>query len=83
MRLIAGLVAVIGAAVALAAQSSSGPSNEPLALINANVVNVRDGRVLSGATVVLRNGRIDSINTSPAPAGIKALDLKGKYLLPA
>jgi imidazolonepropionase-like amidohydrolase len=82
MRLVAGFVAAIGAAVALAAQSSPGPSNEPLALVNANVVNVRDGRVMPGATVVLRNGRIDSINTSPAPAGMKALDLKGKYLLP-
>jgi imidazolonepropionase-like amidohydrolase len=82
MRLIAGLVAVIGAAATLAAQSSSVPPNEPLALVHANVVNVRDGRVMSGATVVLRNGRIDSINTSAAPAGIKALDLKGKYLLP-
>jgi imidazolonepropionase-like amidohydrolase len=68
--------------VTLAAQSSSVPSNEPLALVNANVVNVRDGRVMPGATVVLRNGRIDSINTSAAPAGIKALDLKGRYLLP-
>jgi imidazolonepropionase-like amidohydrolase len=82
MRLVAGFVAAIGAAVALAAQSSPGPSNEPLALVNANVVNVRDGRVMPGATVVLRNGRIDSISTSAAPAGIKALDLKGKYLLP-
>ncbi len=81
-RLIAGFVAVIGVAATLAAQSSPVPSNEPLALVNANVVNVRDGRVMSGATVVLRNGRIDSINTSAAPAGIKALDLKGKYLLP-
>jgi imidazolonepropionase-like amidohydrolase len=82
MRLVAGFVAAIGAAVALAAQSSPSPSNEPLALVNANVVNVRDGRVMPGATVVLRNGRIDSISTSAAPAGIKALDLKGKYLLP-
>jgi imidazolonepropionase-like amidohydrolase len=81
MRLIAGFVALVGA-VTLAAQSSSVPSNEPLALVNANVVNVRDGRVMSGATVVLRNGRIDSINTGAAPAGVKALDLKGKYLLP-
>lgn len=82
MRLIAGFVAVAGAAVTLAAQSSPVPSNEPLALVNANVVNVRDGRVMSGATVVLRNARIDSINTGAAPTGIKTLDLKGKYLLP-
>jgi len=82
MRLIVGFAAVAGVAVTLAAQSSSGPSNEPLALVNANVVNVRDGRVTSGATVVLRNGRIDSIGTNAAPGGMKTLDLKGKYLLP-
>jgi imidazolonepropionase-like amidohydrolase len=82
MRRIAGFLAMVGVAATLAAQSSSVESNEPLALVNANVVNVRDGRVMPGATVVLRNGRIDSINTSAAPAGIKTLDLKGKYLLP-
>jgi imidazolonepropionase-like amidohydrolase len=31
---------------------------------------------------VLRNGRIESINTGSAPAGVRTLDLKGKYLLP-
>jgi imidazolonepropionase-like amidohydrolase len=82
MRLIAGFVAIVAVAVTLAAQSPSVPSNGPLALVNANLVNVRDGRVTSGATVVLRNGRIESINTSPAPAGVRTLDLKGKYLLP-
>jgi imidazolonepropionase-like amidohydrolase len=82
MRFIAGFMAIVGVAVTLAAQPPSVPSNEPLALVNANLVNVRDGRVTSGATVVLRNGRIESINTSSAPAGVRTLDLKGKYLLP-
>ena len=82
MRLIAGLVAVIGAAATLAAQPSSVPPNEPLALVNANVVNVRDGRVTSGATIVLRDGRIESVSTQRGPAGVKTLDLKGKYVLP-
>jgi imidazolonepropionase-like amidohydrolase len=57
-------------------------SSEPLALVNANLVNVRDGRVTANATIVMRNGRIDTIGAGPAPAGIKSLDLRGKYVLP-
>jgi len=53
-----------------------------LALVNANVVNVRDGRVTANATIVLRGGRIASIGTAAAPAGVRVLDLKGKYVLP-
>jgi imidazolonepropionase-like amidohydrolase len=58
------------------------PSAEPIALINANVVNVRDGRVMPNATVVIRSGRIESLGSGPPPAGAKALDLKGKYVMP-
>ena len=79
------LLAVAG--LALAASSLSGQSprttaREPLALVNANVLNVHDGRIVPNATVVLRNGLIESIGAGSAPAGIRTLDLKGKYLLP-
>jgi imidazolonepropionase-like amidohydrolase len=76
-------LAAAGCLVAtLAAQQSSNTSGEALALVHANVVSVRDGRIATGVTIVMRNGRIESIGTSVAPAGVKTLDLKGKYVLP-
>ncbi len=68
--------------VGLAAQRPEATSNEPLALVHARVVNVRDGQVTPNATIVLRNGRIESIGSRAAPAGVRSLDLKGKYVLP-
>jgi imidazolonepropionase-like amidohydrolase len=55
---------------------------ETLALINANVVDVRAGRVISGVTVVLRDGRIESVSPSPPAAGVRTLDVRGRHLLP-
>jgi imidazolonepropionase-like amidohydrolase len=74
--LLLGFVATTTAAAAFPA------SPEPLALMNANVVDVRDGKVRSGVTLVLRDGRIESIAASPAPAGLRAVDVRGKYLVP-
>jgi imidazolonepropionase-like amidohydrolase len=85
-----GLVAILCILVGVASrlrseqptQRSPTPSNEPLALVNANLVNVRDGRVTPNATIVMRNGKIDAIGSGPVPVGIKTLDLRGKYVLP-
>ena len=55
---------------------------EPLALVGANVVDVRTGRVIPNATVVLRDGKILSVGSGAAPAGVKTLDVKGRYVLP-
>lgn len=74
-------LAVLGAA-APAASAQPAPSDAPLALTHGNVVDIRTGRIASDATVVLRGGRIESIGSSPAPSGIRVIDLKGKYLLP-
>jgi imidazolonepropionase-like amidohydrolase len=71
---------VIGATVS--AQRAEGPADGPLALVNANVVNVRDGRIVPNATIVMRGGRLESIGSGPAPAGVRALDLRGKYVMP-
>jgi imidazolonepropionase-like amidohydrolase len=54
----------------------------PLVLINANIVDPRDGRVTPRATVVIRETRIESVGIGAAPAGAQVLDLRGKYLLP-
>jgi len=74
------VVVVLG--VTVYGQRLTPPADAPLALVNANVVNVRDGRVAQNATIVIRNGRVESVGSAPAPAGVRVLDLRGKYLLP-
>src|SRR4051812_16673826 len=69
-------------AVTASAQRPEAPSDASLALTNANVVNVRDGRILPNATLLIRGGRVESIGPGAAPAGVRVLDLKGKYVLP-
>jgi imidazolonepropionase-like amidohydrolase len=71
------LIVLLWLVAALAAQ---GPP-EPLALTNARLVDVRTGKVSSGITVVLREGRIASLGTT-VPPGTRTLDVRGKYLLP-
>src|SRR2546426_2563089 len=74
------VVVVLG--VTVSGQRLTPPDDAPLALVSANVVNVRDGRVAQSATVVIRNGRVESVGSAPPPAGVRVLDLRGKYLLP-
>jgi imidazolonepropionase-like amidohydrolase len=64
------------------AQPAAPPASETFALTRANVVNVRDGRILANAVIVIRNGRIESVGPGAAAAGMKTVDLKGKYVLP-
>ena len=82
MRTSVVVMVILCSGIAGLAQRAVTPSNDPLTLVNANVVNVRDGRIAPNATIVLRNGRIESIGTEPAPSGTRVLDLKGKYVLP-
>jgi imidazolonepropionase-like amidohydrolase len=81
-RLLTSSVVVLFSAAALGAQRPAVPPQEPLALINANVVNVRDGGVARGSTVLLRGGRIESVGVAPAPVGIRTIDLRGRYVVP-
>jgi imidazolonepropionase-like amidohydrolase len=78
------------------AQRSGVPPQDPIALTNASVVNVRTGAITRNATVVLRGGRIESVSTEPAspkppggggPGGSggssgKTIDLRGRYVVP-
>jgi imidazolonepropionase-like amidohydrolase len=66
----------------LGAQRAAVPSQEPLALTNASIVDVRSGTVTRNATVMMRGGRIESIANGPAPAGVRSLDLRGRYVVP-
>lgn len=57
---------------------------QDLVLRNANVVDVTDGSVRSGVTVVVRDGRIRTVGAdAPADAGdARVVDLAGKYVAP-
>lgn len=80
MRQLCLAIAILGTGAILPAQSP--PAAEPLALVHAHVLNVRTGAVTAGATLILRDGRIESIGTAAPPAGVRVLDLRGKYVLP-
>jgi imidazolonepropionase-like amidohydrolase len=58
------------------------PSQDPLALVHANVVNVRTGTIARDTTVVLRAGRIESIGQTAPPTGVRVLDVRGRFLVP-
>jgi imidazolonepropionase-like amidohydrolase len=79
------LISAVFAVVALAtvaAQRPTVPPQEALALTNASVVNVRTGAVSRNATIVLRGGRIESVGPGTAPSGVRAIDLRGRYVVP-
>lgn len=69
------------AASALAVSSISG---QDLVLRNANVVDVVTGDIAPEATVVVRAGIIASIDADggEGPAGIRTIDLAGRYVAP-
>jgi imidazolonepropionase-like amidohydrolase len=73
---------VLALALCLLPAAGRAAPPEPLALINANVVDVRAGRVLSGATVIVRDGRIESVGKAASTTGLRTLDLRGRHLVP-
>lgn len=81
-RLASSAVILIAAVVSVSAQRGGVPPQEPLALTNASVVDVRTGAITRNATVVVRGGAIERVGSGAAPAGVAVLDLKGRYLVP-
>jgi imidazolonepropionase-like amidohydrolase len=73
---------LLGATAFLSAQGGPLPPQQPTALINANVVNVRDGKIVPKATVVLRDGKIVSVGSGAAPSGLTVIDVRGRYVIP-
>ncbi|RLA22506.1 MAG: hypothetical protein DRQ63_12655 [Gammaproteobacteria bacterium] len=53
-----------------------------IALTNANVVNVRNGEILSNVTVTVKDGKIASVGTDRPPADTEVVDLRGMYVTP-
>jgi len=64
------------------AQQSGIIAQPTLALTRCNVVNVRTGEILVNVTVVLKEGKIVSVDGNPPPSGMKVMDLEGRYVLP-
>lgn len=71
---------LVGAAALVASPLAA----QDLVLTNANVVDVTDGSVTMGATVVVSDGRIQSVDVSgTAPSGdTEVVDLEGRWLAP-
>lgn len=74
------LLALLGATGLLRAQPDAAP--EALALVNANVVNVTDGSIQRGMTVLLRGGRIESMIGAAPASGVKTVDLRQRFVVP-
>ena len=78
---ISAVFAILGLA-GIDAQRPTVTPKEAIALTNATVINVRTGGVSRNATVVLRGGRIESVGTVTPPAGLRVIDLRGRYVVP-
>jgi imidazolonepropionase-like amidohydrolase len=83
-RVLTSAVLAVTSAVTLAAQRPVVPPQEAIALINANVVDVRNGSIARDTSVVIRGGRIESVGPAPpTPAnGMRVIDLRGRYVVP-
>ena len=87
MLLLVALVAVFAAGV-LWPQERLSPvrTRVPIAFVGVTVVDVRSGTTVPRQTVVLANGRIQSVGTDGTariPAGAMVVDGQGKFLVPA
>ncbi len=82
-----GRVPHLVAAVAILGTATVVPAQEPvargLAITGVNVVDVRTGDLLEDRTVILRDGRIVSVERAgTVPDGFTVHDASGKYLIP-
>jgi len=84
LRLIPRSTTCLAACALLASPAAAqAPLPRPdLALTHANVVDVTTGAITRNATVLVRNGRIESVGSGSAPAGTQVIDIAGKYLVP-
>lgn len=85
---LAGPALLAAAVLALAQPPAASAQGEdgPLYLTEARVVDVEDGEVRSGLTVVVRDGRIRRIapaeEVGSPPEGARTVSLEGRYVLP-
>jgi imidazolonepropionase-like amidohydrolase len=70
--------------LAVATPVRSEAQQPPLVIRNVSVIPMDGEEVLTGQTVVVRDGRIESVGAAPAalPAGATIIDGRGRYLMP-
>jgi imidazolonepropionase-like amidohydrolase len=70
--------------LALLLVGASAGAQAPLVITNANLVDPMRGAFASGATVIVREGKIAEIGSSAlaAPPGAQVIDARGRFLLP-
>jgi imidazolonepropionase-like amidohydrolase len=75
---------VIAALVAVLPSSLLQAQQQPLVIRNVSVLPMDRDEVLRNQTVVVRNGRIESMGAAPAalPADAQVIDGTGRYLMP-
>lgn len=81
-KLVTSSVLAVLSVAALGAQRSVVPPQENIALINANVVDVRTGDIARNASVIIRGGRIESVGQPGSVTGVRTIDLRGRYVVP-
>ncbi|MBR9989452.1 MAG: amidohydrolase family protein [Gemmatimonadetes bacterium] len=77
--------ALLGAALPVTDLTAQVPPRSDYAFTDVNVIPMDSERVLSGQTVVVRNGRISAMgpaSSTVVPAGATRIDGSGRYLLP-
>ena len=82
-----GLTIVVGALLPIATplNAQNAPASTVVAFVDVNVIPMDRERVLGRQTVIVRNGRIASIEPSARariPSGALRVDGRGKYLMP-
>ena len=83
MRRRASAISIAAVAASLSVAAGTQPAApEPLALVNANVVDVGDGTIMRGATVVIRDGRIEAVTVGSASKAVKTVDVRNRFVLP-
>ena len=79
-----GLALAAGLALAGPATAQDGRvlPRPDVALVHANVIDVRTGDIDPDVTVVVRDGRIASLGAVTLPPGANVIDVAGRYVLP-
>jgi imidazolonepropionase-like amidohydrolase len=60
----------------------AGPQQPPRVFTGASVIDGAGGPPIPNATIVVRDGRIESVGTSAAPAGAERVDVSGRWIVP-
>lgn len=70
------------ALVAIGCSKSAPPLKDATAFVNVGVVNLAEGRIDAGQTVVVAEGKIVRVSPDKAPDGARTIDGTGRYLMP-